>query len=227
MLYVIGVPIGHPDDITLRALKAIREADIVASENPTATRTLLQRHGIHATLTSYGPANLDEKIAVLIQKLRQGASIALVSDCGSPVISDPGCRLVAAAHANAIRVQSVPGPSALTAAVAASGLAGDSLIFQGQMPEAKSAIQRCVAGLLKNAKPTVLFCTANSLAVALSTLARATPRRLIVLACDLTKPGETIIRGTPVHVQRTIQNLRPVEDVTLIVAGKKPDRKRR
>jgi 16S rRNA (cytidine1402-2'-O)-methyltransferase len=220
-LFVVGVPIGHPDDVTLRALAALRKADVVASEHPVATHELLRHHGIHATITSYGPAHLSEKVAVLLEHLQRGISIALVSDCGSPVISDPGSLFIRAAHAGAIPVESVPGPSALTAAVAAAGLSTESWIFGGELPESKTGVARCIAGLLRDSRPTILFCTADSLAQAIPLLARTAPRRRLALACNLTMPGERIVQGTALQVWRLIQQRTPGEQVTLIVAGGK------
>ncbi len=227
ILYVVGVPIGHSDDITLRALRVLRGAALIASEDPIATRLLLAHHGIETTLTSYGPVNLKEKVAVLLHRLEQGARIAIVSDSGSPVIFDPGCLLVAAAHSHGIRVISVPGPSALTAAVAVSGLSGDSFFFQGRLPRTHSAITRCLVRLLKTARTTVAFCPPASLSMALDTIAQAAPRRIVVVACDLTKPGETTARGTARQVRRMLDRGLSTQDATLIIAGRRMQRSHR
>lgn len=221
ILYVVGVPIGHFDDMTLRAIQVLRKADLIASEDPVATQRLLSHHGIDAALTSYGPTNLKEKVAVLLHRLQRGAHIALVSDCGSPVIADPGCFLVDSAHSHGIQVISVPGPSALTAAVAVAGLSCDSFFFQGQLPETESRTKRCLANRLKCRTPTVAFCTPTSLALALKTIAEVAPRRFIVLACDLTKPEELIIRGTARQIQQRLDNIPATQDVTLIFTGGK------
>ena len=221
ILYVVGVPIGHLDDITLRALRILREVDLIASEDPASTRRLLFHHGIVAPLTSYGPLEREQKVAVLIHRLRRGAHIALVSDCGSPVIADPGCLLVASAHSHGIRVISVPGPSALTAAMAVSGLSGDSFFFQGRLPEAPSRMKRCLATRLQSQTATVVFCTSASLALALRTIGKIAPHRALVLACDMTKPAEVIIRGTARQVQRRLNGLIPAREITLILTGRK------
>lgn len=227
-LFVVGVPIGHPDDITLRALETLRTADLIASENPVATQVLLRHHGIDTALTSYGPTNLHEKVAVLIERLRRGARIALVSDCGSPVVSDPGSLLIAAAQARSLPVRSVPGPSAVTAAVAGSGLPGDAWLFAGALPNTKRAVERSVMRLLAAPHPSVLFCTAKSLSSALAVLVRNAPTRRIVLARDLTKSGETVLRGTALRLQRAIQEWADDEnwDVTVVIAGRPPTRKK-
>ena len=221
-LFVVGVPIGHPDDMTIRALRALRQADVIVSEDPAATQRLLSHHGIDRPLTSYGPTNVREKVAVLIHRLQRGARIAIVSDCGSPVIADPGCLLVAAAHSHNIRVISVPGPSALTAAVAASGLSGDSFFFQGRLPEAKSLLKRCLTNLLTKHIPTVAFCSQKSLTLALMAIAEIAPQRRIVLACDITKPHEMIIRGSARQAQRIVlDRAQTIQDVTLILEESK------
>ena len=222
VLYVIAVPIGHLDDLTLRARRILGDVDLIASENPETTQRLLARHRINATVTSYGPAPLKDKIAVLMARLQQGAHIALVSDCGTPVLADPGCLLVAAAHSGGIPVVSVPGPSALTAAVAASGLACNSLFFRGPLPETKLGMTRCLTECLTHRSLTVLFCTPPSIANALSTLARLAPRRRIVLACDMTAPAEVLIRGTARQALRRMDEIRSARDITLILAGTKP-----
>jgi 16S rRNA (cytidine1402-2'-O)-methyltransferase len=221
ILYVVGVPIGQLDDMTLRALRILGEADLIASEDTAATQRLLSHHGIEATLTSYGPTNIKEKVAVLIDRLQRGTHIALVSDCGSPVIADPGCLLVASAHSHGIQVISAPGPSALTAAVAATGLSSDSFFYLGKLPETKCRMRRCLVKCLKSMTPTIAFCTATSLALALRTIAEIVPRRFIVLACDITKPNELIIRGTSRQVQQRLDNVMTTQDITLILTGGK------
>lgn len=227
VLYLVSVPIGHLDDLTLRAIRTLREADLIASEDPAATRLLLSHHDIDTALTSYGPANLKEKVAVLLQRLRQGAHIALVSDCGSPVIDDPGRLLVDAAHHHGIRVVPVPGPSALTAAVAASGRALDSFLFLGTLPETGSGIRRCLLTWQRTRVPAVAFCTPTLLERALHAIAEITPLAPLVLACNLTKPEEVIMRGTARQLRRRLAQAFPVLDVTLILSGGRTAGKKR
>lgn len=217
-LFVVGVPIGHQDDITIRALRVLGEADLVASEDPVATGLLFTQHGIDTPVTSYGPAHVKEKIAVLLDRLQRGARIAIVSDCGSPVISDPGCLLISAAHRRGIQVVSVPGPSAVTAAVAASGLSGDSFYFQGRLPPTKAALKRCLGQLLNRTDTVVAFCPAASLQAALAIIDASAPRRTVVLACDLTRTTETIIRGTARQVRETVRQASTIGETTLILA---------
>ena len=217
VLFLVAVPIGDVDDVTIRALRILREADLIASEDPRATSRLLSYHNIDTTLTSYGPSNIEEKAAVLIDRLQRGARIALVSDCGSPVIADPGSHLVASAHVHSIRVVSVPGPSALTAAIAAVGLPCDGFVFLGQLPETRSEMRRCLSNHPIGNSPAVAFCTGKALALALDRIAEIAPGCGLVLACDLTKPNERIVRGTVVQVRQALENLPTAQDITLIL----------
>jgi 16S rRNA (cytidine1402-2'-O)-methyltransferase len=219
ILHVVAMPIGHPEDITIRALRILRSIDIVASEDPAATQSLLRYHRIQARLTSYGPTGIKEKAAILIDQLLQGAHIALVSDCGSPVIADPGFVLIHSAHTHGIQVKAVPGPSAVTAAMSVAGLSADSFFFQGRLPSSGTALERCLRRLLRFAEPTVSLLVTSSLSHVLSHLAKQAPRRVIILACDLTKREEIILRGTPRQVQKMLMTVPPVSEITLIVKG--------
>ncbi|MGA6829041.1 16S rRNA (cytidine(1402)-2'-O)-methyltransferase [Nitrospira sp. NS4] len=225
-LFIVGVPIGHPDDITLRALRILRHADIVVSESPAATQALLQYHGLSAILTSYGPGHLKEKVSLLIDRLRRGTHVALVSDCGSPVISDPGCLLINAAHRQHIPVRSVPGPSAVTAAIAASGWSGDSFFFQGQIPDGTMQQKRWLAATLKHTVPSIFFCSSESLTGVIETLARLNKRRQITAAYDLTTSREMIQRGTAPQILKLINEMNPPSAVTIILEGRRARRKR-
>ena len=218
-LYVVAVPIGHPDDLTVRAIRILKTVDIIASEDPQATQRLLAHHQIRGRVISYGPWNLKEKVAVLLQRLQQGAEVAIVADCGSPLIADPGHLLVAAAHASRIPVVPVPGPSAVIAALSTTGLPCDSFFFLGHLPNNSTRVVRCLTDALKRNIPTMVFGTARAVACALRVLVSIAPRRHIVLACDLTRANERILCGTARRVSRELPGLLG-QDMTLIVAGK-------
>ena len=224
-LFIVGVPIGHPDDITIRALQILRQADIVVSEDFAATQAFLQHHGLSAILTSYGPRHLKEKVSVLIVRLRQGTRVAFVSDCGSPVISDPGSLLIDAAHQQHIPVRSVPGPSAVIAAISASGWSGDSFFFQGQIPDGTMQRKRWLAATLKHTVPSIFFCPSESLTGAIETLARLNKSRQITAAYDLTTPRETIHKGTAPQILKLISEMNPPSAVTIILEGRRARRK--
>lgn len=220
-LFLVGVPIGHPDDITIRALAVLSQVDIVATEDTSATQALLRHHSLSVALTSYGPTSIKEKVAVLIDRLRCGASVALVSDCGSPVISDPGNLLVTAAHQGNIPVYSIPGPSAVTAAMAASGFSAESFYFYGVAKAKTNLDKRRLTSLLMHIEPTILFCETESCSAILQAFAETAPRRQIALACDLTLQGEWILRGTARHVSKLLQRIRPPQAITMVVEGRK------
>lgn len=219
-VYVVAVPIGHADDLTLRALAILKSVDLIASEDPMLTQQLLVHHRISTTVTSYGPVNVKEKVAVLLQRVRQGARIALVADRGSPLIVDPGARLVAGAHALGIPVIPLPGPSAGIAALTVAGFPCESFHFLGQLPSTGLHLSRSVTAALKKEVPTVAYGTQMTATRALSTLVRLAPRRLVVAACNLTKPNEVIFRGTARQVSRRLYGVQR-EDITIVVSGRK------
>ncbi len=218
-LYVVAVSIGHPDDMTVRAIRILGEVDIIASENPRMTQQLLIHHGIHATVTSYGPRNLREKAAVLVQRLQQGIDVAFVSDCGAPLVADPGHLLIADAHAQGIPVVPVPGPSAIIAALTVAGFSCESFYFLGHLSNTPSRVARYLIDSLKRNGPTVVFCTGTVASRILRTLDGIAPRSLVTVAYDLTKPHERIIRGTACEVRKRLRSAQG-QEITLVLAGK-------
>ncbi|MBS0155093.1 MAG: hypothetical protein JSS38_10890 [Nitrospira sp.] len=219
-VYVVAVPIGHPDDLTLRALAILQSVDLVASEDPKLTQQLLAHHRISATVTSYGPVNVKEKVAVLLQRVRQGARIAIVADTGSPLIADPGALLVAGAHIQGTRVIPIPGPSAGLAALSVAGFPCESFYFLGELPAPGPHLARCVADAVKREVPTVAYATRYTVTHILKTLVHLAPRRLLAVAWDLTKTNEVVIRGTPPQIDRRLPNIQG-EDITIVLSGRK------
>jgi 16S rRNA (cytidine1402-2'-O)-methyltransferase len=220
VLYVVAVPIGHPNDLSRRALTIFKSVHLIAAEDPQQTQQLLAHHGISATVTSYGPVNVNEKVAVLLQRLQQGARIAIVADTGSPLVVDPGALLVAGAHAQGTRVIPIPGPSAAIAALTAAGFPCEAFYVLGQLPSTGPHLSRRVANAVNREVPTVAFGTQITVLRALKTIARLAPRRLVVAACDLTKPKEVILRGTARQVSQRLSDEQG-EDITIVVSGKR------
>lgn len=218
-LYVVSMPIGHPDDITLRALATLRHVTVVASEDPRVTQALLAHHGITATVTSYGPLNLDEKLQLLLHRLAQGQDVALVSDNGTPVIYDPGSRLVAAAHQAGIPVKAIPGPSTLTTAVAISGFSGDAIIFEGRLPSTRHRLAQYLSRLGKERRTLVFYLDRGTLSRLLITLAQIIPTRHIAIAIDLTTRRETLSRGRPGELLDRIGSVPKNSAVTVVIEG--------
>lgn len=218
-LYIVGTPIGHPDDITIRALATLRRVSIIASEDPRATQALLIHHGITATITSYGPLNRQEKVPLLLHRLTQGHDVAFVSDNGTPVIYDPGSLFVAAAHRAGIMVKTIPGPSVMTAATAISGFSGDAIIFEGHLPSSSLRLTAFLAKLREERRTLVFYVVPGALRRLLQTLAKFLPNRQVAIAMDLTTPKETLMRGRPDELLDQIGRVSRDSAVTVVIEG--------
>jgi 16S rRNA (cytidine1402-2'-O)-methyltransferase len=219
-LYIVGVQIGNPDDITIRALATLKRVAVIASETPLATQVLLSHHHIPATVTSYGPHHLQEKIEVLLAKLKQGEDVAFVSDNGMPVIYDPGQRLIAGAHKAGLAVTVIPGPSTLTAAIALSGYSGDRLLFEGRLPHGRQQMMRFMEGLSQERRTMVFFVRPGTITQILNVLRDVFPARQMTLAVDLTKPNETLYQGAPDLALEKAASLPKSAECTVVLEGK-------
>ena len=218
-LYVVSTPIGHPDDITLRALATLRHVTVIASEDPRVTQALLAHHGITATVTSYGPFQRHEKVLRLLHRLIQGQDVALVSDNGTPVIYDPGSLFVAAAQQAGIPVKVIPGPSIITAAPAISGFSGDTIIFEGHIPSTSRRLGQYLSRLRKERR-TLVFCVdPRAFTGLLKILARKLPTRQIAVAMNLTTSKETFARGKPGELLDQIGPVPKDSAVTIVIEG--------
>lgn len=197
VLYVVATPIGNLEDISYRAVRTLREADLIACEDTRQTRKLLDHYNIVRPTISYHEHNETERAQELVAKLEGGTTVALVSDAGMPGISDPGYRLIRLAIDRGIRVVPIPGASALTAALAGSGLPTDAFEFHGFLP-AKSGQRRTALEALGNAKHTVVVYEApHRIRETLEDIAAILgPERQIVIARELTKVHEEFMRGT-------------------------------
>ena len=199
-LYLVATPIGNLEDVTLRALRVLRECDIVAAEDTRHSGHLLKHFGISKPLLSYFQFNEAKRSEEIIERLRRGEKVALVTDAGSPGISDPGERVVKAALAAGLRVEAVPGPCALVAALTASGLPTDEFHFIGFLPH-KSGQRRNQLEALKDFSGTlVLYESPYRIEKLLGELNEVFCDRQIVLARELTKKFEEFLRGTPAEL---------------------------
>lgn len=223
-LFLVGTPIGDLNDLTLRAVDILTRVAVVAAETPLATQALLAHHGIEATVTSYGPQNHQEKIAVLLHRLREGQDVALVSDSGMPVIYDPGRRLIEATHSAGLPVKVIPGPSALTAAIAISGYSGDRVVFEGRLPRTRSHLLRFIARFKGESRTAVFFVARTSLSTVLESLVQVLPFRNVVLAIDLARPDGAVYRGKPKALLMKIPSLCRDAAITLVLQGGKNKR---
>lgn len=190
MLYIVSTPIGNFKDITLRAIETLREVDLIAAEDTRHTGKLLKEYGIDTPLTSHFEHNKLQKSKILLKEMQEGRDIALVTDAGTPGISDPGYRLVEVAKQNGIPVTVVPGPSACLAALSLSGLPTDAFIFEGFLPVKKGARRKKLEAL-KNEKRTVIFYESpHRIIKALEDVRDCLGDPVVVLARELTKKFE-------------------------------------
>jgi 16S rRNA (cytidine1402-2'-O)-methyltransferase len=196
MLAVCATPIGNLEDVTLRVLDELRDADLVLCEDTRHTRVLLQRHGIEAKLKSYHEHNEAQRAAEVVPRLLAGERIALVSDSGLPGISDPGARLVVAALDAGVRVSVLPGASAVDTALVASGLVGDRYQFVGFLPRGAGQLDALWNELAAWPFPVVAFESPQRLPRTLASLSRALPDRRAAVCRELTKRFEEVVRGT-------------------------------
>jgi 16S rRNA (cytidine1402-2'-O)-methyltransferase len=199
-LSVCATPIGNLDDVTLRVLEELREADTVLCEDTRRTRILLDRHGISAVLVSYHEHNEARRTAELLPRLRAGLRVALVSDAGLPGISDPGARLVEAAREAGVPVTVLPGPSAVETALVASGFAAERYQFLGFLPRGRGALERLWDELAGWPHAAVAFESPGRLPASLRSLAGALPERAVAVCRELTKAFEEVVRGRAADV---------------------------
>ena len=218
-LYIVSTPIGNLEDITLRALNILRDVQIIAAEDTRHTQKLLQHYHISTAQTSYHDHNKEEKAEVLISRLQEGHDVALVSDAGTPGISDPGYYLINRAIEEGIRVMPVPGPSASIAALSVSGLPTDAFVFEGFLPSKKTARQKKLRELSGERRTLILFEAPHRLASTLKDIAEVLGDRKIVLTRELTKIFEEVIRGRVSEVIAKIEGRRLKGEMTLLLEG--------
>jgi 16S rRNA (cytidine1402-2'-O)-methyltransferase len=199
-LYLVATPIGNLEDITLRALRVLRECDVVAAEDTRRTGQLLRHFEISKPLLSYFQFNEARRSEEIIERLRRGSKVALVTDAGSPGISDPGERVVKAAIAAGFRVEAVPGACALVAALTASGLPTDEFHFIGFLPHKSGQRRRQLESLLGFDGTLVLYESPYRIEKLLGELNGVFPQRQVVLARELTKKFEEFLRGRPAQL---------------------------
>lgn len=200
-LFLVGTPIGNLGDITLRAVETLREVEHIAAEDTRRTRQLLSHLDIHGkhlvALDAHAP---DKRIAGLVERLAAGESVALVTDAGMPSVSDPGAALVRAAIERGVTVTAVPGPSAVTTAVALSGLVDGAFLFLGFLPRRGKKRHEAVARIVASREPIVLFESPNRTQGTLEELAASMPKRRASVSRELTKLHEETVRGTLAEV---------------------------
>ncbi len=220
-LAICATPIGNLEDVTLRVLRELAEADVVLCEDTRHTRGLLERHGIRARLLSYHRHNEATRVGELVPRLEAGERIALVSDAGLPGVNDPGARLIAAALDAGLPVTVLPGPSAVETALVASGLAAERFLFVGYLPRGEKALANLWAEVGGSADPVVAFESPQRLPATLRSLAAALPERRVAVCRELTKRFEEVARGTAAELLERFPEP-PKGEVTLVVGGGVP-----
>ena len=225
-LYVVSLPIGNDEDITLRAVHILKKVDIVAAENPDVARALFSVHGIHTPLTSYHREIQIEKAAVLIQRLQVGNDVALVSDEGTPAICDPGSYLISKARAANISVVPIPGPSALLAALSVAGFTGDVFTFAGYLPRRKRIRVNLLRSLKSERRSLVFFASAHSLCSTLLELHQIIGNRSVLIAFNMTKSGERFFQGRLGKVLASLDGQSLPGEVTVIISGRSEPNRR-
>jgi 16S rRNA (cytidine1402-2'-O)-methyltransferase len=215
-LVVCPTPIGNLEDVTLRVLATLREADVVACEDTRHTRVLLERHGIAAKLLSYHEHNERARAAELVERMRAGAVVALVSDAGMPLVSDPGFALVRACIEADLPVEVLPGPSSVSTALVASGLPAERWRFVGFLPRKAAERGRLFE---RSAETLVAFESPRRLARVLEQLAELDPGRQIAVCRELTKLHEEVRRGTAAELAAYYSAQTPRGEVVLVVGA--------
>jgi 16S rRNA (cytidine1402-2'-O)-methyltransferase len=222
-LYLVATPIGNLADISLRALAVLARADLIAAEDTRHSRKLLSHFGIKGELTPYHEHNAAKERPRLLARIRAGFSVALISDAGTPLISDPGYKLVREALESGLDVVSVPGASAALAALTSAGLPTDTFLFAGFLPPKTVQRQKRLEELKSIPATLIFYETASRLAATLTDIARAYGGRGAAIAKELTKLHESIVRGAPAELAAKIKSSEPKGEFVVLVGPPSPD----
>ena len=220
-LYIVGTPIGNLEDISSRALGILRDAHLIAAENPSRTQRLLARYDIQTPMMRYTDAYQRKKrqrSAAVLDALREG-DVALVSEAGMPGLADPGFELIAAAHGQGVRIVPVPGPTALCAALSVSSIPAERFLFLGFLPRGSSACRSLLAPLVDSPFTIVAYEAPHRLLNTLAALDDLFGDRLMAAACELTKLYEETRRGTAAELLAYFADRKPRGEFTLVIAG--------
>ena len=219
-LFVVSTPIGNLEDITLRAVTVLKDCDVIACEDTRNTKKLLTRYGIETPLTSYHEHNEVEKSPKLLERLKDGKDVALVSDAGTPSVSDPGWRLVNLSIENNIEVVPIPGPSAVLSALVVSGLPTDSFLFLGFFPKTIGKKKELLKEVKSYPYTMVFYESARRLSRTLSLILEILGDRNICIAREMTKLYEEVIRGSVSEVISTLSKKESIKgEVTIVLGG--------
>jgi 16S rRNA (cytidine1402-2'-O)-methyltransferase len=220
ILYVVATPIGNPGDITLRALEVLRAVDLVACEDTRRTGAMLAQHQIKKPLISHFEHNEERRVPELVERMLAGERIALVTDAGTPAISDPGYRLVRAAHEAGIRVRAVPGASAAIAALSISGVASNRFTFEGFLPSRDAARRNALEALSEESRTMIFYEAGRRLGATIAEMAQAFGEdRAAAVVREITKTYEETIRGTLAQLAERYGREEALGEIVIIVEG--------
>ncbi|MCD6086621.1 MAG: 16S rRNA (cytidine(1402)-2'-O)-methyltransferase [Candidatus Hydrothermae bacterium] len=208
ILYVIGGPIGNLEDITLRALEVLRSLDVLLCEDTRRTRIILEKYGIKVKTLSYNEHNENKRIPEVIELLEAGLKVGIMSDAGTPCISDPGYRLVREARKRGINVSPIPGPSAVVAALSVSGLPTDSFVFEGFLPRKKGKRKKKLQELAEERRTVVIYESVHRIERLLDELQEIFGDREVCLARELTKLHEEVLFGRLSEVREKLKTVK-------------------
>ena len=221
ILYLVATPIGNLEDMTLRALRVLKEASLIAAEDTRSARRLLAHFEISTPVTSYFEYNKLTKLKNILDALEHG-DVAVISDAGMPGLSDPGYELVRAALENGMRVVPIPGANALVSALVASGLPTDQFIYLGFLPRQKSARRKLLESSVDEPRTIVVYEAPHRICESLDDIAEVMGNRLVCVARELTKMFEEFFRGTVDEARAHFAEHSPRGEFTLVIAGKSP-----
>ena len=216
-LYAVATPIGHLEDITRRALEILRQVDLVVAEDTRRTRKLLAHYDIPARLESYHGDSGPRKAAQILRTLQAGKDVALLSDSGTPAVSDPGAELVALCHENGIRVVPIPGASAVTAVFSVAGISAAGFIFAGYPPRQTGERRRFLESIADQPQPVIFYESPQRVAATLRILAEICPERRVVVGRELTKMHEELRVGTVEEVAAYFSEGEPRGEFTVVL----------
>jgi len=226
-LFVVATPIGNLEDITFRAVRTLSEADLIAAEDTRHTRILLDKYNIKTPLTSYHKFNLRSKTSYIAQLLQEGKNIALVSDSGTPGISDPGYQIIKQAADEMVRIEVIPGPSAAISALVVSGLPTDQFVFEGFLPKKPGKKRKLLTQLKNEERTIIIYESPFRLVNTLEEIAAIMGTERAVTVCrELTKKFEEVVRGTAAEVLARFKDTKVRGEIVIVLSGQEAQRER-